>query len=85
MQQSGAKTTLTALPGITAVVQIRFEAVSQGRFITRLLDGPNWWDKFQLAGRLKDELKSSMEFTYISLDKDQTIYSQITVLIVEAS
>ena len=56
MQQSGAKTTLTGLPGITAVVQIRFEAVSQGRFITRLLDGPNWWDKL-----LKDELKSSME------------------------
>ena len=80
MQQSGAKTTLTGLPGITAVVQIRFEAVSQGRFITRLLDGPNWWDKL-----LKDELKSSMEFPYTSLDKDQTIYSQITVLIVEAS
>ena len=42
MQQSGAKSTLTGR-GITAFVQIRFEAVSQGRFNTRLLDGPNWW------------------------------------------
>ena len=42
MQQSGAKSTLTG-PGIAAFVQIRFEAVSQGRFNTSLLDGPNWW------------------------------------------